>query len=130
MNKKIEKIDEKHVRNYLREKNRKNNNNDKNESIKQEKQTNLRRKLSEEEIRFENNIKNKNNNSTDMEKEVENKVEDSGIHLSEGFVYIYIASDNEIVKEAFAEYLKEYNPNIRGKYVIEYKYGHLMFLLF
>ena len=48
MNKKIEKIDEKHVRNYLRERNRKNNNNDKNESVKQEKQTNLRRKLSEE----------------------------------------------------------------------------------
>ena len=55
----------------------------------------------------------------EVEKEIliENKEEDGGVHLSDGTTFIFIASDNELVKEAFAKYIKTHYPKIKGKQV-------------
>ena len=38
----------------------------------------------------------------------------SGVHSNSEKIFVYIASDNEIVKEAFADYMAGYHPQIRG----------------
>ena len=38
----------------------------------------------------------------------------SGVHSNSEKIFVYIASDNEIVKEAFADYMTGYHPQIRG----------------
>ena len=103
--------DEVHVRNYFIE-------TEKSKKNERKLKSNLRRNILEtdtnNDLNNKNNSINFNNKSIEFEIEMENKIEDSGVHLSEGFVYVYIASDNEVVKEAFAEFLKEFHSHIRG----------------
>ena len=103
--------DEVHVRNYLIE-------TEKSKKNERKLKSNLRRNILEtntsNDLNNKNNLINFNNKSIEFEIEMENKIEDSGVHLSEGYVYVYIASDNEVVKEAFAEFLKEFHSHIRG----------------
>ena len=111
--------DEIHVRNYLKTESEKNEKNDKSD---QNLKSNFRRKNLESDVNNDlNNKNNKNNKSIEFEIEEENKIEDSGMHLSEGYVYVYIASDNEVVKEAFAEFLKEFHSHIRGEKLLKGK---------
>ena len=114
--------DEIHVRNYLKTESEKNEKNEKNDKSEQNLKSNFRRKILETDVNNDlNNKINKNNKSIEFEIEEENKIEDSGMHLSEGYVYVYIASDNEVVKEAFAEFLKEFHSHIRGEKLLKGK---------
>ena len=126
--------DENHVRRYLLEK--------ETEKIKiEEKRINdkkLRDSVKDKNFKkFDRNLKGRKLNDVDkeaakeVEKEVENetakvheevekeilienKEEDGGVHLSDGTTFIFIASDNELVKEAFAKYIKTHYPKIKG----------------
>ena len=125
--------DEIHVRNYLKTESEKN---EKNEKSEQNLKSNFRRKILETDVNYEiNNKNNKNNNNNDnnksieFEMEEENKIEDSGVHLSEGYVYVYIASDNEVVKEAFAEFLKEFHSHIRGENLYKKNHKNCVFII-
>ena len=125
--------DEIHVRNYLKTESEKN---EKNEKSEQNLKSNFRRKILETDVNYDlnnkNNKNNKNNNnnrSIEFEMEEENKIEDSGVHLSEGYVYVYIASDNEVVKEAFAEFLKEFHSHIRGENSYKKNHKNCVFII-
>ena len=60
------------------------------------------------------NEKDKKENENENEIDKEEDVIYTGEHKKGRHVYVYIASDNEEVKEACALYLSSYHPQIRG----------------
>ena len=50
----------------------------------------------------------------EKDKEVEKEEVFKGTHMKGGNIYVYVASDNEEVKEAFVSFLDNYHPQIRG----------------
>ena len=81
-----------------------NNDKDKDKNKKEQKDKNK-----DEEVEKEKD-KNKKNN-----KEVEKEEVFKGTHTKGGNIYVYVASDNEEVKEAFVSFLDNYHPQIRGE---------------
>jgi hypothetical protein len=67
-----------------------------------------------------NNDKDKDKNKEEQkdknrDEDVEKEEVFKGTHTKGGNIYVYVASDNEEVKEAFVSFLDNYHPQIRGE---------------
>ena len=92
------------------------NNDDGSRSISKNSNSNSNSNSNKVEDESENSVFDENENRRKIKNENE-KVEDeiyTGAHAKGRNVYVYIASDNEEVKEALVSFLGSYHPQIRG----------------